>query len=94
MAEGDESWGMVVLGADVGGVTPNFASFANSFLTELNHPGPSTVPMDTRIYSAYSQSDYRRRGAHVWPDARSTSPRSAIDQDEAQTSVKGGVFLL
>lgn len=62
MAEGDESWVMAVLGADVVGLTPNFASFffpVGSALTELRRPGtgfPWTRVYNPCIYNAVIDS--------------------------------------
>lgn len=94
MAEGDECWLMVVLGADLGRGTkfcilflPFFLRFLS--LAELNHPEPRSVLLDACLFSVCSQS--QPCGAHVDPDTRRAPPRSAIDQDEAQTCRRRGV---
>lgn len=54
---------------------------------ELSHPGPSTVVVDACLFSVRIDCV-----APTYGRMRGTRP--PIDQDEAQTSVKGGAFHL
>lgn len=66
MAEGDECWLTVVLGAALGRGAKFCILFWFLFLkfislAELKHPEPSPVLLDTCLFSVYSQSQ-RTRG--------------------------------